>query len=143
MAVCITIKGREIPLLYTVFEMKQLQEEICPLSQLNYALFGRNPDDETDMTGFASAEHLSVVAKVIRILGNSGLEEAGEEPDLTEKKILRAIKPGELAETINACADAMNDGMESEIPDKIEEKAKEGPVDVTLEEIKKKKEKDG
>ena len=37
---------------------------------------------------------------------------------------------------------AMNEGMMSEIPDKIDEKAKEGPVDVTLEEIKKKDEKD-
>ena len=40
---------------------------------------------------------------------------------------------------VNACMNSMAEGMESEIP----EKKPEGPVDVTLEEINKKKEKDG
>ncbi|MBR6442731.1 MAG: hypothetical protein IKS46_03505 [Clostridia bacterium] len=143
MAVEITLKGRRIPLIYTTYEMKQMQEEIAPLSELNRAIYGRNPKDETDTSGYASAEHLSNVAKLIRILGNAGLEESGEEGNLTDKWVLRAIKPGELVEMVNACTDAMNEGMESEIPDDIEKKAKEGPVDVTLEEIKKKKDKAG
>ena len=134
----ITLRGREIPLLYTTYEMKLMQEEIAPLSMLNFALCGRNPEDEKDMSGFATAEHLAVVAKAVRILGNAGLEEAGEAGDLNDKKIMRAIKPGELAETINACVDAMNEGMYREIPDRAEKT--EGPVDVTLEEINKKKE---
>ena len=35
------------------------------------------------------------MAKLIRILGNAGLEEAGEAPDLTDKKVLRAMKPAD------------------------------------------------
>lgn len=136
--VTITLKGREIPLLYTTWEMKQLQEEIAPLGKLNCAIFGRNPDDKTDTKNFGSAEHLTAVARLVKILGNAGLEEAGQEPDLTDKKVLRAIRPGDLVEIVNTCANALNEGMASEIPEKEEE----GPVDVTLEEIKKKKEKD-
>ena len=135
----ITLKGREIPLLYTVFEMKSIQEEICPLGDFQYVLFGRSKDDEKDTSKYASPEHLGAVAKLIRILGNAGLEETGEAPDLTDKKILRAMKPGELVEAVNACMKAMNEGMASEIP----EKNSDEPVDVTLEEMKKKETKDG
>ena len=52
---------------------------------------------------------------------------------------MRAIKPMDLMESISACMDAINEGMMSEIPEKEEE----GPVDVTLEEMKKKEEKGG
>lgn len=134
----VTLKGREIPLLYTVYEMKQVQEEIAPLSQFQYIIFGRNPDDPEDTSRYAGAEHLGAVAKLIRILGNAGLEEAGEAPDLTDKKVLRSLRPVDLVEAVNACMAAMNEGMASEIP----EKKPEGPVDVTLEEMNKKKEKE-
>ena len=136
--VTITLKGREIPLVYTVLEMKQVQEEIAPLSELNYKIYGMNPDNGEDGSRYLSAEHLEAVAKLVRILGNAGLEEAGEEADLTDRKVLRSIKPAEVVTIINACTQAMNEGMASEIP----ERKKEGPVDVTLEEIAKKKEKE-
>jgi len=132
----ITLKGREIPLLYTVWEMKQVQEEICPLNELQYIMFGRNKDDENDRSKYAGPEHLNALAKLIRILGNAGLEEAEKEADLTDKKILRSLKPMDLTDAINACVAAMSEGMESEIPDE----KKEGPVDVVLEEIERKKE---
>ena len=135
----ITIKGREIPLLYTVWEMKQIQEESGPLSRAISLVLGRNPDDKEDTSKYGSAEHLKAAAALIRILGNAGLEEAGENADLTDKKIMRAVKPADLVLIINKCMDAMNEGMRSEIP----EKAEEGPVDVTLEEMRKKKERDG
>jgi len=130
----ITLKGREIPLLYTTFELKALQEEIAPFSRMVNIILGRNPDDTTDTSAFGSAEHIEAVAKLIRILGNAGLEEAGEAADLTDKKVMRAIRPMDLMEKISACMDAINEGMTSEIPEKEEE----GPVDVTLEEMKKK-----
>ncbi len=136
--VTIELKGREIPLLYTVYEMKQIQEEIAPLSRAISMVLGRNPDDPEDRSLYAGAEHLGAAAKLIRILGNAGLEEAGEEPNLTDKKVLRAIRPAEIAEAVNACMEAMQEGMASEIP----EKKKTGPVDVTLEEMEKKKEKE-
>lgn len=134
----ITIKGREIPLIYTVYEMKQVQEEIAPLDRAISLVLGRNPDDKEDQSKYGGAEHLEAAATLIRILGNAGLEEAGEAPDLTEKKIMRALKPGELMMAINTCMDTMAEGMASEIP----EKKQEGPVDVTLEDMKKKEPKE-
>lgn len=136
--VTITLKGREIPLIYTTWEMKQVQEEIAPLAKAISLVLGRNPDDEKDTSRYGSAEHLEAAAKLIRILGNAGLEEAGEAGDLTDKKVMRALRPADLIEAVNACMDAMNEGMRSEIPEKKEE----GPVDVTLEEMNKKKEKE-
>lgn len=135
----ITIKGREIPLLYTVYEMKQIQEEIGPLNEAINLVLGRNPEDETDRSKYLSKEHLDAATKLIRILGNAGLEEAEETPDLTDKKVARAIKPVQMPMMINACMEAMNDGMMSEIP----AKKQDGPVDVVLEEIEKKKEAEG
>ena len=137
--VSITLKGREVPLLYTTFEMKTIQEEIAPIGKALKLVLGRNPEDENDTSLYGGAEHIAAAAKLIRILGNAGLEESGENADLTDKKVMRAIKPGDLALMVNACFDAMNEGMKSEIPEKKEE----GPVDVTLEEMKKKEVKDG
>ena len=134
----ITLKGREIPLLYTTYEMKEIQEEIAPLSRAISLVTGRNPDDEEDRSLYGGAQHLEAAAKLIRILGNAGLEEAGEAPDLTDKKVMRAMKPSEISDIINACMDTMAEGMASEIP----EKTQEGPVDVVLEEIEKKKDRE-
>lgn len=134
----VMLKGREIPLLYTVYEMRQIQEEICSLGDFQYVIFGRNKNDNKDTSGYASPKHLEAIAKLVKILGNAGLEEAGEVPDLTEKKILRAMKPNDLNVAVGACMEAMSEGMASEIP----EKKQEGPVDVTLEEMNKKKEKE-
>lgn len=131
----ITLKGREIPLLLSTYELKQLQEEVAPLGVLTSVLYGRNPDDETDQSRYCSAEHLEAVAKAVRILGNAGLEETGEEPDLTDKKVMRAISPYKLPDVLNACTLAITEGYQSE----IQEEKPDGPVDVTLEEMKKKK----
>ena len=137
--VTINLKGRTVPLLYTTWETKQIQEELGPLNKAMDMVLARNHDDNDSINMRGSVEQLDAVAKLVRILGNAGLEEAGEAGDLTNKKVLRALKPAELPDAINACLDAMNEGMTSEIPEKEEE----GPVDVTLEEMKKKKEMDG
>ena len=132
----INLRGREIQLIYTVFEMRALQEEIAPLGDLMYLISGKNKDDEEDTSKFGGVEHLDAIAKLVRILGNAGLEEAGEAPDLTDKKVLRALKPTEIGNAIEACAKAIGEGMQSEVPDPKEESGE--PVDVTLEEMKKK-----
>ena len=134
----IKLKGREIPLVYTVLEMKTVQEEICSIGDFQYVFLGQNKEDEKDMSKFGSPEHLDAIAKLIRILGNAGLEENGEAPELTDRKVMRAMNPAMLAEYVNICMDAIAEGMKSEIP----EEKKEGPVDVTLEEMNKKKEKE-
>ena len=132
----ITLKGREIPLLFTMMELKEMQEEICRLDDMQYVLFGRNKEDDKDMSGYCSPEHLGAVAKAIRIMGNAGLEESGEAADLTDKKILRGMNPSEILKVSTACLEAIGEGMASEIPPK----EAEGPVDVGLQEIEKKKE---
>ena len=76
--VTLTLGKREIPLLYTTYEMLTIQTDIAPLSKAIRMVLGRNPDDDSDMSRFGSAEHLDAAAKLIRILGNAGLEEAGE-----------------------------------------------------------------
>ena len=134
----VLLKGREVPLLYTVCEMRDIQKEIGPISQAIPAILGRNPDDDKDMSRFGGADHIEAVAKMIRILGNAGLEEAGESTYLTDKFVMRALKPSDMVTMINAGMEAMNEGMASEIPPKDSDE----PVDVTLEEMNKKKEKE-
>jgi len=134
----IVLKGREIPLIYTTYEMKAVQEEIAPLSVAFKILTGQNPDDPEDKSQYGSAKHLEAMAKLIQILGNAGLEETGQEPNLTEKGIMRAMKPNDLIRAFNECMNAISEGMSSEIPEK-----ETGPVDVTLEEMKKKEVKVG
>ena len=136
--ITITLKEREIPLMLTSWEMKEVQEKIAPMGKAIDMLTGKNPEDADDKSKYGSAEHLGTIAEWIVILGNAGLEEAGEEGNLTTKKVLRSIKPADLAMAVNTCLDAIDEGMKSEIPPK---KA-EGPVDVTLEEINKKKERE-
>lgn len=133
--VTITLKGREIPLLYTVYEMKAIQEQVCRLGDMQYAILGRSRDSSEESI-YGTPEHLDAITKLIRILGNAGLEEAGEKGDLTDKQIMRALKPGALVTAVKACMDAMDEGMSSEIPPET----KQGPVDVVLEEIEEKKE---
>lgn len=134
----ITLRGRTIPLVYTTFEMKQIQEEIAPLDKFAYMVFGRNPEDENDTSLYGGPDHLRAAGALIRILGNAGLEEAGEKADLTDKWVLRSLKPATLAEAVNKCMQAVNEGNQSE----IQPKQDEGPVDVTLEKMNKKKEKE-
>ena len=135
--VSITLKGREVPLLFTTLEMKTIQEEIGPIDRANMIVTGRNPDDDKDTSKYGSVEHLTAAAKMIRILGNAGLEENDEAGDLTDKKVMRALKPGDLPDAVRKCMEAMTEGMASEHPAKAEQS---GPVDVVLEEIEKKSE---
>ena len=137
MAASIKLKGREIPLLYTTFEMKLIAEQIAPIQKAIRIMLGKNPDTGEDQDGtYGSAEQVDAIGKMVCILGNAGLEEAGEAPDLTEKAVLRVLKPSELGDIMNSVIIALNEGMESEIPEQPKD---EGPVDVTLEEMKKKK----
>lgn len=130
----ITIKDREIQLIYTTYELKLIQEALGPAKGAITKILGRNPEDENDTSRYLGADHMDALGKAIAILGNAGLEEAGEEPNLTVKGVLRGLKQRDIPMAINAVMDAMADGMRSEIPEKEED----GPVDVTLEEIKKK-----
>lgn len=139
----IIIGGRKIPLLLTTFELIQIQEEICcTVAQLRDEVFGayRNEEDEKPQWRFrvaTDAERMKKLGTLIRIIGNAGLENAGQEPDLTDKWILRNIKPGMVLPVAVVIMAVVNDAMMMETATKTEQT---GPVDVTIEEENRKKE---
>ena len=138
----IKIGGREIPLYYSSYEMIAFQDDIgCTAFQLNDVVFGikRDDEDEDSQVRFGvltDAEKLKKLGTLIRILGNAGLEQEGKEPDLTDKWVLRNIKPGMIMLYVIALVAVITEGnkIESTTPD--EEK---GPVDEGLEEQNAKK----
>ena len=137
----IIIGGRTIPLNYTTFEMAPIQREIgCTAFQLKDEVFGIRQEDEDDPTSIRfdivnDGERVEKLGKLIKILGNAGLEEKGEEPDLTEKWILRNMKPALILAYSVAVMKELSDGnrIEAVKPEK------EGAVDEGLEEQQAKK----
>ena len=138
----IKIGGRIIPLLYTTYEMIAIQEEIgCTSFQLKDEVFGIRLENEDDPTSIridvgTDPEKTKKMAKLIRILGNAGLEENGEEPDLTEKWIMRNMKPAMIVPYAVLVMREISEGNQMETPDREGEK---GPVDEGLEEQQAKK----
>jgi hypothetical protein len=135
----IKIGGRSIPLMLSTLEMADIQEEIgCTVGQLRDEVFGLQVDMETDKVTFGIVEDgkkIRKFAKLIRILGNAGLEETGQSPDLTDKWILRNMKPGLLMAYVVGVTAIINAAMQIETG-----KKQEGPVDEVLEEENRKKE---
>ena len=108
----IMLKDREIPLKFTCLELRDIQLEIAtPFRKAISIVLGRDPEHKGDPNKIGGSDHLTAVAKLIRILGNAGLEESGQEPDLTDKMILRKMTPSELADAVNICIDIINEGM--------------------------------
>lgn len=134
----IRIGGREIPMTLTTFELIAIQEEIgCTIGQLQDQVFGLEKNLETDEYKFNLAEdkeRLKKFGKLIRILGNAGLEEAGQEPDLTDKWILRHMKPVMIMAYVIVITAVINEAM------KMESAQDDGPVDEVLAEENRKKE---
>ena len=138
----IKIGGREIPLYYSSYEMIAFQEDIgCTAFQLNDVVFGikRDEDDEEDKVRFGvltDTEKLKKLGTLIRILGNAGLEEEGRDPDLTDRWVLRHMKPGMIMVYVIAMVAVISDGNRV---DSITPKEEEGAVDEGLEEQNAKK----
>ena len=138
----IKIGGRIIPLLYTTYEMVAIQEEIgCTSFQLKDEVFGIRQEDEDDPTSIqidvgTDPEKTKKMATLIKILGNAGLEEKGQEPDLTEKWIMRNMKPAMIVPYAVLVMREISEGNKMETPDREGEK---GPVDEGLEEQQAKK----
>ena len=134
-----TIGGRTFPLMLSSFETLTIQEEIgCTVGQLRDQVFGIVHNIETDeyrTTMREDPEKLKKFGKLIRIMGNAGLEEAGQEPDLTDKWILRHIKPSMLIVCMMMVSDAIDEAMRLEAGGE-----ESGPVDEVLEEENRKKE---
>ena len=134
---CIELKGRKIPLIYTTFEMLTIQKKLGNINNAINATVGRNPEDEKDTKYWGSIGHIETLGTMIEILGNAGLRENGEAQDLKAEWVLTAIMPGEIGKYSNDVITTMTEGMQSEIP---KEEKNTGPVDVTLEALERKKE---
>ena len=136
----IKIGGREIPLLYTTYELVEIQEAIgCTGHQLRDEVFGIHLADENDPSSVVfdcvtDGKKTKKLGTLIRILGNAALEEQGEEPNLTDKWVLRNMKPGLLLVYALGAFAVINEGNQMEA--KQEET---GPVDEGLEEEQAKK----
>ena len=134
----IKIGGREVPLFYSTYEMIAIQEEIgCTAFQLRDEVFGIKQDDEDDpmsirMEVVTDPVKTKKLGTLLRIMGNAGLEEAGQEPDLTDKWILRQMKPSLIMAYAIAAMAVITDGNKTEAP--AEDKDKNEPVDEGLEE---------
>ena len=98
----IKIGKRNIPLYYSTYETIAIQREIgCTAFQLKDQVFGVeiiDEDEDATMDNIRlkvaeDPERMEKLGKLICILGNAGLEEEGQEPDMTEKWVLRNMKP--------------------------------------------------
>lgn len=136
------IGGREIPLYYSSLELVDIQKDIgCTAFQLNEEVFGIHQEDEDDPSSvrfgvITDGNKLEKFGKLIRILGNAGLEVEGREPDLTDKWILRHMKPGMVMVYVIAAVAVISEGNNIESTATEEE---QGPVDEGLEEQNAKK----
>lgn len=135
--------GREIPLYYSTYETIAIQEELgCTAYQLKEVVFGAEKIDEElgwepenmRLTVANDPARMKKLGTLIRILGNAGLEEEGQTPDLTDKWILRNMKPGSVLmyAVIMLAVISTGNSMEAKEEDK-------GPVDEILEEENAKK----
>lgn len=137
------IGGREIPLYYSTYETIQIQRDIgCTAFQLNEQVFGVEKIDEEEdaklenvkLTVVNDPDKMEKLGKLIRILGNAGLEENGQEPDLTDKWVLRNMKPAMLMLYAVVMMAVITEGNIMEARDE-----KKGPVDEVLQEENAKK----
>ena len=137
----IKIGGRTIPLLYTTCELVAIQKELgCTGFQLKDQVFGLRQTDEDDPESIVfdcvnEPEKAEKLCRLIRILGNAGLEENGEEPDLTDKWVMRKIKPSMILPYAWITVAEVIEGNKME----YSEKKNDGPVDEGLEEQNAKK----
>lgn len=79
--VSVNIGGRDIPLRYTMRVQLQIEEELgIDFSEINDKIKGK--------------KNTRMVIGLIRLMGNAGLKQAGQEPDLTDDWLIDHIKPG-------------------------------------------------
>lgn len=116
----VEIGGREIPLKYTMRELADMEEQIGTMDQFrDLILEGR--------------KRLRNMAAAIRIMGNAGLKEAGEEADLTDDWLLDSMDPNKMKTYQIAVLAAFTGGWKMETEEEKEH-------DLVLEEIERKKE---
>ncbi len=114
------IAGRDIPLRYTMRELADMEEAIGTMDGFRDLILKGN-------------HRLRNMATAIRIMGNSGLEKAGEKADLTDDWLLDHMDPSKLKGYQIAVLGAFTDGFQMESENEKER-------DLVLEELERKKE---
>ena len=118
--VTVNIGGREIPLRYTMRVQLQIEEELgMDFSEINDKLKAK--------------KNTRTVIRLIRVMGNAGLQYTGQTADLTDDWLIDHIKPGFTTTYRIAAMAAVTAGWFME-----NEQASEGEQDDILAEIRKK-----
>lgn len=122
--IAVQIGEKKIPLRFTMKQFAEIEEEIGYLGEVRKLILnGKN--------------RIRNLVSVIRILGNAGLKNAGEEPDLTDEWLNENMDPHALMAYQLAVIACLSRDSESEAA-KEENEHKER--DLVLEEINEKKE---
>ena len=121
--ITIKIGEREIPMAFTMEEFIEIEETVGYLGEVKQLIV-------------KGKERLRNLVTMIRILGNSGLKEAGQEPDITDEWLKKNMDPHAVLAYQLAVLACLAEDSESEAA-KEEEENKER--DLVLEEIESKK----
>lgn len=122
--IAVQIGEKKIPLRFTMKQFAEIEEEIGYLGEVRKLILnGKN--------------RIRNLVSVIRILGNAGLKNGGEEPDLTDEWLNENMDPHALMAYQLAVIACLSRDSESEAA-KEENEHKER--DLVLEEINEKKE---
>ena len=122
--IAVQIGERKIPLRFTMKQFAEIEEEIGYLGEVRKLILN-------------GKDRIRNLVSVIRILGNAGLKNAGEEPDLTDEWLNENMDPHALMAYQLAVIACLSRDSESEAA-KEENEHKER--DLVLEEINEKKE---
>lgn len=116
------ILGREIPLLFNVGVWGDIEEQVCPMAEL-----------EDHMTG---KKRIATVIKMAVIMGNAALLEQGKKPVLTEAWLKKNLPPKAITDAQMAIMEAISEAMMTENVQKEDQE-----VDLVLQELEKKADK--
>ena len=119
----VKIGGRTIPLRFRMPQFAEIEEEIGNLGEIQEILI-------------KGKKRVRNTVSVIRILGNAGLQHAGEEPDLTEEWLNENMDPHALMAYQLAVIGCLQKAEKSEAVKEHEENEER---DLVLEEIEGKK----
>lgn len=119
----IKIGEREIPLRFRMPEFRDIEEEVGNLSEIQ----------EMILEGRKRVRNL---VAVIRIMGNAGLANAGQKPDLTDEWLIEHMEPLSLTKYQVAVTRCMSKESESQA---AKEENEDKERDLVLEEIESKK----
>ena len=121
--ITIKIGGREIPLRFRMNQFAQIEEEIGNLAEIKDLILN-------------GKKRIRNCVGVIRIMGNAGLQHAGEKPDLTDEWLMENMNPYDLLEYQTGILACMTKESESEAKNEKDENTER---DMVLEEIQTKK----